>query len=101
MAEHRVESKFLGSTATCATSCRNSPNHACTISMHVAFQINFRMAAAGSSSVAASVHLARLPVELPSILLPFAMCWTFSSSDYYGSSVLMRLAPFRASRVSS
>ncbi len=80
---------------------RPSPNHACTLSMHVAFQIDFRMTAVGSSSGVAHVHLARLSVELPSILLPFAMYWTFSSADYYGSSVPMRLAPLRASHVSS
>src|SRR5438132_5402036 len=34
-------------------------------------------------------------------LAPFAMWTAFPSADYYGASVPMRLAPFRASRVPS
>jgi hypothetical protein len=78
---------------------RPSPNHACTLSMHVAFQTVSRIAAIGSSSVVASVHLARLPAKLPTILRSFALYWTFSSSDYYDRSVSVSVAAGRRSRV--
>jgi hypothetical protein len=36
----------------------------------------------------------------PAHLPPFAVWWAFPTSDYYGGSVAMGLAPFRRSRVS-
>ena len=45
------------------------------------------------------VHLAPLAFEMSPSLSPFAMWTALPSSDYYGDSVTMGLAPFSPSRV--
>jgi hypothetical protein len=50
-------------------------------------------------SVQVLMHLAPLAFEMSLSLSPFAMWTALPSSDYYGDSVTMRLAPVRSSRV--
>ena len=40
-----------------------------------------------------------LAFEMSPSLSPFAMWWAFPTSDYYGDSVTLGLAPFRPSHV--
>ena len=52
-------------------------------------------------SVQAVVHLAPLPFQTSPSLSPFAMWRALPTSDYYGDSVTVGLAPVRPSRVPS
>ena len=50
-------------------------------------------------SVQVVVHLAPFPFEMSPSLSPFAMWSALPTSDYYGDSVTVGLAPVRPSRV--
>ena len=53
----------------------------------------------GVHSVQVIVHFGPFPFKTPPSLSPFALWRAFPTSDYYGDSVTMGLAPGRPSRI--